>query len=536
MPIPAILAGLGIAAAGIIGVGGHLSAQEKNELAQKTSAEAQKMYDTAKESLENAQKKTESSLLQLGYSKKRVLETSINQFLVAYDRIKNIELSESKGLDEIKNFVVDQQDALQLREMANIYESSFSSAVAGAATGAVIALAASGSLPAVTGALATAEFGTVAGIAGSALSFGATITPLAAIAAPVVLFTGISSSIKAEENLEKANVMYAEAKAATEKMKTAEVMCTAIAKRADMFDELLLDLNGMFSQCTGLLDAVTKKKSGFFKRKIDVKTLTEDEKKLIATTRALAGAVKAVIDTPILSGDGTISKESQKTYTNTSKNLPAFSHAVAEIDSCDYKVTPIVAKPPKHKHNRKNKNNKPSTVLTAARNVFAIVLACFVSFFVLKVSVNPYENNVAFGLISFTATVLLVMNTHTGSKLFNFIKIVCFLGLSIGTSMLFYIYCGYIIQWDYYIITCCAAALISIFLFGASIPDGAHQITNFRKMLINLFGYVFLFACGILIYSMLYNLIGISNYVSSIIAVVLYGICALIIPFVANEQ
>ena len=59
MPIPAILAGLGIAAAGIIGVGGHLSAQEKNELAQKKSAEAKKMYDTAKESLENAQKKTE---------------------------------------------------------------------------------------------------------------------------------------------------------------------------------------------------------------------------------------------------------------------------------------------------------------------------------------------------------------------------------------------------------------------------------------------------------------------------------------------
>ena len=46
---------------------------------------------------------------------------------------------------------------------------------------------------------------------------GLAMTPLAAIAAPVVLFTGISSSFKADENLEKAKTMYAEAEAARQK-------------------------------------------------------------------------------------------------------------------------------------------------------------------------------------------------------------------------------------------------------------------------------------------------------------------------------
>ena len=112
---------------------------------------------------------------------------------------------------------------------------SIKSSATGAAAGAVVALAASGSLSVVTGGLATAgtalmagEVSAAAGIAGSALSFGVAMTPLAAIAAPVILFTGISASMKADENLEKANTMYAQAEAASEKMKVSEMLCGAI--------------------------------------------------------------------------------------------------------------------------------------------------------------------------------------------------------------------------------------------------------------------------------------------------------------------
>ena len=261
MPIPFLLAGLGVAA-GIIGASGHISAKETNEKAQRISEDAQDIYNSAKVSLEEAQNNTESSLLKLGYSKKNVLESSIKQFLQSYDKIKHINFKESVGINEISKFTIDKQEAIQLREMSDIYQSTFSSGATGAAAGAVIALAASGSLPIVTGVLSTAgtafvagEVGMAAGLAGSALSFGAAMTPLAAIAAPVLLFTGISSSIKADENLEKAKCMYAEAEVACEKMKTAETLCVAIVRKADMFDGLLGELNVMFAECARLSES-----------------------------------------------------------------------------------------------------------------------------------------------------------------------------------------------------------------------------------------------------------------------------------------
>ena len=341
MPVPAILAGLAAAGAAALGVGAQMSAKEKNELAQKIADESKKLYDNSKLSLEKAQGTAETSLLNLGNLKKQVLETSVKQFLTAYERIKNIELSESVGFDEIKNFTFEKQDVLQLREMSNIYQTALSSGTAGAATGAIIALAASGYLPFVTNtlsiagaALSAGEIGMAASLAGSALFWGAAMTPLTAIAAPAVLFSGISTNLKADENLEKAQAMCAEAESTSEKMKTAEILCNAIADRADMLDDLLLELNKLFSCCTDNLDKVTTEKlNAIGSESVDATTFNEDELKMIAVARSLAGAVKAVIDTPILTTEGSISSESLNVCNKVGKLLPDFSKIIKSENS-----------------------------------------------------------------------------------------------------------------------------------------------------------------------------------------------------------
>lgn len=410
MPLPAILAGLAAVGAAAIGIGAQADAKETNERAQRIAEEAKSLYNSSKHSLEVAQGQTEKSLLKLGNAKKQVLETSVNQFLSAYERIKNIELSESVGLDEIKNFTLEKQDALQLREMSDIYQSTFSSGAAGAATGAVIALAASGSLPVVTGtlsvagtALAAGEIGMAAGLAGSALSFGAAMTPLAAIAAPAMLFSGISASMKADENLEKAQTMYTEAEAASERMKTSEVLCGAIADRADMFDNLLHDLNGLFSYCTAMLDGVTKKKMGLLKNKaVDARTFTEDELKLVGVTRALAGAVKAVIDTPILTSEGAVSNESEVIYEDTVKRLPAFTEAVNEVKAIDYSSKPIVAK------EQKIKTTDSGNLFAKIKTAFILIIRWYitVSFLLSGISILT-TTSVVTGLMWLISGVLL---------------------------------------------------------------------------------------------------------------------------------
>lgn len=343
--IPVLLAGAGIFAS-VVGVGGHLSAKETNEKAQSVSREARNIYDKAKTSLENAQSRTETALLKFGKSKVRVLDTSMKRFLNSYDKIKEVVVSDSIGLNELSSFHLDKQDEIQLREMTDIYSETISSGATGAAAGAIIALAASGDLILVTDGLALAgsclavgEVGAAAGIAGSALSFGAAMTPLSAIAAPVILFTGISASMKADENLEKAQAMRAEAELAVEKMKVSETLCDAISERSDMLNDTLLEVNSLFSRGAAMMEKlVNKKEQELAKEKLSESDFSNEDINLIAVTRSLAGAVKAIIDSPIINEKGGVTDQSRELLDKTYKSIPEFNKVVENLEFSKYLI------------------------------------------------------------------------------------------------------------------------------------------------------------------------------------------------------
>lgn len=462
MAVPILLAGLAVAA-GVIGAGGHMSAKETNARAQSVADDAQRIYNDAKQSLEKAQKDTEEKLVKLGYEKKNVLDTSMKQFLNSYDKVKHIQVKESVYINEISEFSIEQQDALQIREMTNIYSQSFASSVAGAAAGSAIALAASGILPVVTGELALAgtaftmgEIGMAAGFASSALSFGAAMTPLAAVAAPALLFTGISASFKADENLEKANTMYAEAELAVEKMKISETLCGAISEKSEMFEDLLKKLNPMFAECTALMDGVVRKKM----RKagggqLKAENFTEEELKLIAVARALAGAVKTVIDTPILSEKGDISAEAEKVYDQTVEKLPDFNQAVEEVKVVKYDVLP-------EKQRREEKNaDKPLTVPGGARRVASVVAGIiaaniFAGGIAGAITIDEsrflifdaYMINELAVWIVICASVIMCVGKWSGGKL----EKACIWGTGSSLFVLYIQYCRTVEQMDHYII------------------------------------------------------------------------------------
>lgn len=480
MPIPFLLAGLGVVA-GVVGAGGHISAKETNAKAQRISQDAQHLYNSAKRSLEQAQNKTEKALLKLGYEKKHTLDTSMSQFLNSYDKIKHIQVTESIGISEISKFTIDQQGAIEMKQMTDIYSSSIKSGVAGAAAGTVVALAASGSLTIIGSEMALAgsalvagEVGAAAGIAGSALSFGAAMTPLAAVAAPVILFTGISASMKADENLEKANVMYAQAEEASEKMKVSETLCNAISDRSEMFHELLVDLNVMFEECSGMLAGVIKKKEGrIFKKKLSAQDFSEDDLKLIAVTRSLAGAVKSVIDTPILSKDGNISYEAEEMYDQTIEKLPDFNAAVEEVKQIDYKTKPIQVKEVKNRSSATKSKSiiNTTTVLGAARNVFAFVAGIFVATnlaawlsALVSFENDKYlfmdafvANKIAFWLV-ICASIMIVIGKFSGSQ----IEKAADIASGIGLGVLYTQYCRYVETMNHPIIVCVIVLIIVI--------------------------------------------------------------------------
>lgn len=339
MPIPLFILG---AVATAVGAASTADAKKTNEMAEETVRNAKRKYDQRKSELEQITKNTEDSLIKLGNSKKNVLEHSMKEFLASYEKIKNINFKETTGIEELSKLSITPEQVLEIKKMSDLYSNAIQSGVAGAATGATLALAASGALPFIASDLALAGASLIAGdlgfasfLAGSALSFGASMTPLAAIAAPIVLFTGLSASVKADENYEKASVMEAESRLACEKMMLSISKCRAIIGKSELFYDLLEELNNMFSACVTLFSRTISEKEKKYSN-INKSVFSKEELYLIAVTRSLAGAVKAVIDVPMLNEDGSIRNGFDEFYTEMTSNSIMYHKQVDTIELSNY--------------------------------------------------------------------------------------------------------------------------------------------------------------------------------------------------------
>lgn len=306
MALP-LLIGLGAA---VLGAAGHSVAKETNEKAQRIANDAQEIYDRAKSSLESAQRRTETSLNEFATTKKNVLQGSMTRFMKSFDRVKHIQLGDTPGLEELEKFSIKPADIVAIQHMADIQD-NFGSGVAGVAAGLGLA--------------------SVGGLAATSLA------GLSAIAGPVMLFTAFSANTKADENLEKAQKMYAQAEAAVSKMKTSETLCLAIKKRSEMFDSLLADCNEYFAMATAKLENVISKRAGFFgsmsSAPIPAEKFTKEDRDVMAVAFSLAGTVKAVIDTPILTKRGNLDESSQAKYNDFQRALTASKPKVEAINA-----------------------------------------------------------------------------------------------------------------------------------------------------------------------------------------------------------
>ncbi|MBQ7155875.1 MAG: hypothetical protein IJR85_10025 [Synergistaceae bacterium] len=317
MPLP-FLAWAAIAAVGGMGAVGHAVAREDQEEAERIARRAKRTYEDAKSSLMSAAKKAEGQLESLGRSKKEVYDRSMKRFMNSYERIQDIPDKNFPGMDELRNFKITPSDMIQLREVGSIFDAALA-AGAGAAAG-FAALAANGSFYAVGSALMADNIGGALTGIGRALS----ATPLAVIAAPVMFFSALSASMKADENKEKARTMLAEAESKAEKMKTDETFCRAVGERAEMFRGLLEKLDVMFAPCVGRLENMVCRKAGYNPyNKISGYELSSSELALCAVTAGIAKAVKSVLEVPILSGSNTIHPRVDGTITKVSGSLPA---------------------------------------------------------------------------------------------------------------------------------------------------------------------------------------------------------------------
>jgi hypothetical protein len=133
----------------------------------------------------------------------------------------------------------------------------------------------------------------------------------------------------------------------------------------------------------------------------------------------------------------------------------------------------------------------------------------------------------AVGLLAFAITTILIMNNDAESWFFKLVKNVCCLSIAAGVCILFYNSCQSIVSMSHYIIGSIIVGVVSMIIFIACSPSDGVKVGNFKRTMVRISGCIFFFAIAILVYALLYKLIGISHPISAIITTVAYALIAI---------
>lgn len=321
MPLPILFIGAA-AATGLFGAGKTVKAVGDNNKANEINKIANESVEEAKENLDRQRTQVGASLEKLGEIKLFVLGNTVNDFLNTFEKIKNVDFTQSTGLEELKNLHIDQRDFQELRELGNFAASVAGGVTAGAVGGALTAIGAYGgaqlfaaastgtAISALSGAAATnatlAFFGGGSLAAGGLGMAGGMMVLGGLVAGPALAVMGLIVGAKGEQKLEKALENKAEADAIVESLNTASLQCSAIRRRTNMFYNLLAHLDSYFLKQIWLMEDIVKEEG------TDYRLYKPESKKAIAAAASTACSIKAVLDTPILTDEGNLTEQSEE--------------------------------------------------------------------------------------------------------------------------------------------------------------------------------------------------------------------------------
>lgn len=324
MPLPFIVIAGIVAAAGGLGISavGAISASSDNDEAKKNNDKANSIVEEAKAKLEKSRNICKNALENLGKEKIEILQTSITTFISLFEKIKNIELQDSAGLQELSKFKIDKHGIIELKEATLIAESVAKGIVSGSVAGGAIAFGAWSAATAFASASTGTAIATLSGAAatnatlaffgGGAIAAGGlgmaagTAVLGGLVAGPALAVLGVVMAVHASENLDKSKINVSEAQKFQEEVGILCDSCEAISQRANLFFRIMSKLNCNFVPMLKQMETIIDLEG------TDYSKYSDGAKKTIAASLSFAQAIKATLDTPLLAEDGKLTEESKR--------------------------------------------------------------------------------------------------------------------------------------------------------------------------------------------------------------------------------
>ncbi len=296
------------------GVKGAIDTKEANDVQER----AERILNNAKNRMERTRKSTTTSIEELGKTKLKAYGEEIKEFVEVFSKIKNVDLKESEGINELKKINITEETLNEMRDTAIGATDILGSGISGIGAGVLLGWGTYGGVMALgtasTGAAigglsgAAATNATLAWLGGGALAAGGGGMALGTavlggiIAGPALLVAGGIFGAKAKEKLNDAYSNLSEAKKIDSEIKSAESELIVIKNNANQLNELINKLTKLLGQANFALNIVVNNEH-------DWKNLNKAEKDTVIVAMKAAQTLKTIIDIPLLTKDGVLTKD-----------------------------------------------------------------------------------------------------------------------------------------------------------------------------------------------------------------------------------
>ncbi|TPH70193.1 sortase [Helicobacter pylori] len=266
MPLPFILGGLALAAAGY-GFKKGIDALDADCEADEFIKKAESLKEEAKRKVDNAQSSRNQALVRLGKKKLRVLSHSVSNFLDHFHQLKHSRITiEGINMQDIQRQVSDARNLLNQLNANGIDGDS--------------------------------ALGVIAGLAGMAVLVGL-------LAAPALAILGAISADEMEKKRDDAKAYYSQVEVVVKKADVMVDQFQAVRKMADLFIEQITRFEKIFFSLS--IDAISTMK----KHHYDTSRYNQKEKDQLCVTVSTLSSLSAFLKVPIMDEHQKLNEKAQ---------------------------------------------------------------------------------------------------------------------------------------------------------------------------------------------------------------------------------